>query len=164
MRARRSNLEFNDTTPKLPRAKTLAKTRLKVGVSGYNNRSMSLAITNTTKGKLPRLPFAKLTTAVLGKEYECSLVIVSSKKSRKLNKTYRSKDNPTNILSFPLEKNEGEIFLDLETSRKDARLFDRSYTNFIAFLYIHALFHLKGHDHGAIMEEQEKKVRKFFKI
>ncbi len=125
---------------------------------------MSVAITNTTKGKLPRLPFAKLTAAVLGKEYECSLVIVSPKKSRELNRNYRNKDNSTNILSFTLERNEGEIFLDLETSRKDARLFDRSYTNFIAFLYIHGLFHLKGLDHSDIMEKQEKKIRKLFKI
>ncbi len=125
---------------------------------------MSLAITNTTKGKLPRLPFAKMTTAVLGKEYECSLVIVSPKKSRDLNRDYRNKDNSTNILSFPLEKNEGEIFLDLETSRKDAPLFDRPYTNFLAFLFIHALLHLKGHDHGTKMEAQEKKFQKLFKI
>ncbi len=125
---------------------------------------MSLSITNTTKGKLPRLPFAKLTTAVLGKEYECSLVIVSPKKSRELNRNYRNKDNSTNILSFPLEKNEGEIFLDLETSRKDAPAFNRSYINFIAFLYIHALSHLKGYDHGGIMEKQEQKIRKLFKI
>ncbi len=127
-------------------------------------KTMSLSITNTTTGKLPRLPFAKLTKAVLGEEYECSLVIVSEKKSRELNRTYRDKDNSTNILSFPLEKNEGEIFLDLETSRKDAPSFDRSYINFIAFLYIHALFHLKGLDHGAIMEKQEKKIRKVFRI
>ncbi len=125
---------------------------------------MSLSITNTTKGKLPRLPFVKLTTAVLGKEYECSLVIISPKKSRELNRIYRNKDHSTNILSFPLEKNEGEIFIDLETSRKDAKLFDRSYVNFIAFLYIHALFHLKGYDHSDIMEKQEKKIRKVFKI
>ena len=43
---------------------------------------MSLTITNTTKGKLPRLPFLKMTNAVLGPEYDCSLVIVSPKKSR----------------------------------------------------------------------------------
>ena len=125
---------------------------------------MSLSITNITKGKLPRLPFAKLTTAVLGKEYECSLVIVGPKKSRELNRNYRNKDNSTNILSFPLEKNEGEIFLDLETSRKDAPAFDRSYTNFIAFLYIHALFHLKGFNHSPKMEAGEKKIRSIFKI
>ena len=125
---------------------------------------MPLSITNTTKGKLPRLPFVKITEAVLGKEYECSLVFISPKKSRALNRTYRNKDKSTNILSFPLEKNEGEIFLDLETSRSDASAFDRSYINFVGFLYIHGLFHLKGLDHSPKMETNEKKVRALFKI
>lgn len=125
---------------------------------------MALTITNTTKGKLPRLPFAKMADAVLGKEYDCSLVIVGSKKSQELNREYRGKDNPTNILSFPLDKNEGEIFLDLKKARADAVNFDRSYTNFIGFLFIHGLLHLKGLDHGAKMENAEKKVREIFKI
>lgn len=125
---------------------------------------MSLDIINTTKGKLPRLPFAKIAEAALSKDYECSLVIISPRKSRALNKAHRKKDNSTNILSFPLEKNEGEIFLDLETSKKEAPMFDRTYVNFIGFLFIHALLHLKGHDHGATMERQEKKIRKLFNI
>ena len=125
---------------------------------------MSLTITNTTKDTLPRIPFAKMAEAVLGDEYECSLVIVSSKKSRELNRTYREKDSPTNILSFPLDDNEGEIFLDLKKSREDAVNFDRTYTNFIGFLFIHGLFHLKGHDHGTKMESAEKRIRAQFKI
>ena len=125
---------------------------------------MSLSITNTTKGKLPRLPFAKIADAVLGTEYDCSLVIVKPRKSHELNKTYRGKDKPTNILSFPLDEESGEIILDLETSRKDAPLFDRSYTNFIAFLFVHGLFHLKGYDHGPEMEKLEKKIRRKFNI
>ena len=125
---------------------------------------MSLSITNTTKGKLPSLPFAKMAEAVLGNEYDCSLVVVSSKKSRELNRVYRKKDNSTNILSFPLDENEGEIFLDLKKSQMDSVLFDRSYANFIGFLFIHGLFHLKGHIHGTKMENAEKKVRAIFKI
>ena len=110
------------------------------------------------------MPFAKIAEAVLGKEYDCSLVIVSSKKSQDLNRTYREKDYPTNILSFPLDESEGEIFLDLKKAREDAVNFDRTYTNFIGFLFIHGLFHLKGHDHSAKMENAEKKVRALFKI
>lgn len=125
---------------------------------------MPLSITNTTKGKLPRLPFSKMSEAVLGKEYECSLVVVSPRKSRVLNRTYREKDNATNVLSFPLDDQEGEIFLDLETSRKDAPLFERTYKNFIGFLFIHALFHLKGYDHSPKMEREEERIRKIFNI
>lgn len=125
---------------------------------------MSLTIRNTTKGKLPRLPFVRIAEAVLGKDYELSFVIVSSKKSQELNHTYRGKDNPTNILAFPLEENEGEIFLDLKKARADAPLFERPYTNFIGFLFIHSLFHLKGFEHGSTMERQERKVRALFNI
>lgn len=125
---------------------------------------MPLSITNTTKGKLPRLPFSKMSEAVLGKDYECSLVVVSPRKSRVLNRTYREKDNATNVLSFPLDDQEGEIFLDLETSRKDAPLFERTYKNFIGFLFIHALFHLKGYDHSPKMERGEERIRKIFNI
>ena len=125
---------------------------------------MSLTIKNTTKGKLPRLPFVKMADVVLGAEYEGSLVIVSSRKSRELNRTYRGKDNSTNILSFPLDKNEGEIFLDLKKARAEAPLFGRSYTNFIGYLFIHGLLHLKGLNHGTKMENAEKKIRAIFKI
>ena len=125
---------------------------------------MSLTITNTTKSALPRLPFAKMTDAVLGPKYECGLVIVSPRKSRELNRTYRSKDSSTNVLSFPIEKNEGDIFIDLKKARSECALFERSYTNFVGFLFIHALFHLKGFDHISKMEAQERKIRNLFGI
>lgn len=125
---------------------------------------MTLVIKNTTQGKLPRLPFARMTDTILGTDYECSFVIISSRKSRELNRTHRGKDYPTNILSFPLDENEGEIFLDLAKARAEAPSFERTYTNFVGFLFIHALLHLKGYDHGATMEKQEQKFRKMFGI
>ena len=123
-----------------------------------------LTIRNTTKGKLPRLPFARMADATLGSDYELSFVIVSPKRSRELNRIYRGKDSSTNILSFPLDKKEGEIFLDLAKARKEAPLFERNYSNFIAFLFIHALCHLKGFEHGSTMERQERKIRALFNI
>jgi len=125
---------------------------------------MSLTITNLTKGKLPRLPFTKIANTVLGKEYDCSLVIVSPRTSRKLNLEHRGKDTSTNILSFPLNKDAGEIFIDLAQARKECAQFERSYQNFVGFLFIHGLFHLKGYDHSSTMERQEKKIRALFSI
>lgn len=125
---------------------------------------MAFTITNTTKGKLPRLPFANMANAVLGPDYECALVIVSPRKSRELNRFYRSRDYSTNVLSFPINKMEGDIFIDLKKARTECVLFERTYTNFIGFLFIHALFHLKGFDHSSRMEAQERKIRKLFGI
>lgn len=119
-------------------------------------------ICNTTKGSLPRLPFASVKDAVLGKKYELSLVIVGDVLSRNLNLQYRGKDKPANVLSFPLTANEGEIFINLKRAKIEAPDFEETYTNFVAHLFIHGLFHLKGYAHGSRMELEEKKVMKKF--
>jgi probable rRNA maturation factor len=119
-------------------------------------------ITEKTKGKLPRLPFVTIKNAILGNEYELSIVSISQNESHKLNKKYRGKDKSTNILSFPLTKESGEIFLDLIQIRKDLPNFDMNYTTFVKFLFIHGCLHLKGMQHGSTMEKEEKKFLKRF--
>ena len=121
-------------------------------------------ITNKTKSKPPRLPFCKMKKNVLGKKYELSLVFIGNKRSQKLNKQHRGIDKPTNILTFPLDKNEGEIFLDLTRAKTDAPLFDRNTKSFVGLLFIHGLLHLKGFSHGSTMEKEENKLCKKFSI
>lgn len=120
------------------------------------------SITNTTNGKPPRLPFARLKDAILGPEYSLSVALVTPKQSHKLNKQHRSKDKPTNVLSFPYEKHSGELVLDVETSKKDAPNFDMTPSKFLLFLVIHGMLHLKGFDHGSTMEKEERKFLKKF--
>lgn len=126
--------------------------------------SDNFQIKNTTKGSLPRLPFVSLKDAVLGTKYELSLVIAGDALSRKLNLQFRGKDKPANVLSFPLSKSEGEIFINLKRAKIEAPDFDETYTKFVAHLFIHGLFHLKGYAHGSRMELEEKKVMKKFKL
>ena len=121
-------------------------------------------IRNTTKGKLPRLPFQAMKDRVLGEKYNLSLVIATNRLSQDLNKKWRGKDKPTNILSFSLGPSQGEIFLNLALAKKQAPDFERTYSNFVAFLLIHGFFHLKGMDHGSKMESEERKVRKEFSL
>ena len=118
---------------------------------------------NKTKGKLPSLPFVAMKDKICGKDFELSVVCVSPSESRKLNKKWRGKDYPTNILSFPLSDTSGEIVLQLEKIKEDAPLFDMDYPNFLKFLVIHGLLHLKGFEHGSTMEREEKKYLKIFK-
>ena len=122
----------------------------------------SFDISNKTKGKLPRLPFVVMKNKILGEDYELSVVCVSKKESQRLNKQWRDKDYPTNILSFPLTENSGEIVLQLEIVKRDAPNFDMNYTNFLKFLVIHGCLHLKGFEHGSTMEKEEKKYLKIF--
>ena len=121
-----------------------------------------ISITNTTKGKLMSLPFASIVVDVLGKKYYISIVICGNALSRRLNRTYRRKDEPTNVLSFPYSKSSGEIFLNMPLIKSEARSSKLSARSHLVYLLIHGLLHLKGMQHGSRMEKEEMKfLRKF---
>jgi rRNA maturation RNase YbeY len=63
-----------------------------------------------------------------------------------------------------MDENEGEIFINIEETKKEAKKFGRNFENFLAFLFIHGLVHLTGLDHGKKMESMEVKYRKYFNI
>lgn len=126
--------------------------------------SGNLDIKNMTKGALPSVPFAEIKNSILGKNYSLSLVFCGNKKSKDLNKKYRNKDYIPNVLSFPLDKNSGEIFINPHVAKKEAINFSKTYKNFVGFLFIHGCLHLKGLEHGSIMDRAEEKFSKKFRI
>lgn len=129
--------------------------------------SETYSFVNTTKGKLPSLPFAQfeeMKNAVLGENYELSVAVIPDDEMQELNKTHRGKDYVTDILSFPLSDSAGEIFLNMNACRKKAVEFDRTFPNYLAFLFIHGLVHLKGYDHGSRMESIEAEFRSKFRV
>ena len=119
-------------------------------------------ITNKTRGKLPRLPFVSIKNKILGRDYELSLSLLTSQKQKQINLKYREKNETTNILSFPLSKNSGEITIDQNKVRKDAPLFNMTYSQFFKYLFIHGCLHLKGFKHSSIMEKEEEKYLMMF--
>ncbi len=123
----------------------------------------TLSIINKTKGKLPRLPFVLLKNDILGKNYMLSVAFVDEKTSRSLNNSYRGKDKSTNVLSFSLRKGEGELVLCPVVIKREAKNFDRTFEEFLGFLVIHGMLHLKGHLHSSTMEKAEEKYdKKYF--
>jgi len=124
----------------------------------------TFAIVNECGGRLPSLPFSLYKNKILGNKYELDLIFVNDKKIRALNKTFRKKDSATDILSFPIDKNLGQIFICEKIAKKKAKEFDREYNNFLSFLFIHGAVHLLGYDHGKKMERLEAKYRRIFKI
>ncbi len=119
-------------------------------------------IMSTTKGKLPNLPFQLMKNEVLGKKYLLSVAFIGDKRSRRLNKEYRGKDTPTDVLSFPLDDANGELFINTRAIERERKLFGLNTKNLTAFMFIHGLLHLKGHDHGSTMEREEKRLCKLF--
>ncbi|MDP3875211.1 MAG: rRNA maturation RNase YbeY [bacterium] len=104
------------------------------------------------------IPFTRLKNRVLGRNFELSLVFIDDRFSRRLNITYRGKNKPADILSFPLSRKTGEIFIDLVTAQKEKKKFEMPFEKFVTFLFIHGLLHLKGMGHGDTMEQAEKKL------
>jgi probable rRNA maturation factor len=123
----------------------------------------TLAIATSVK-TYPDWPYAAMKDAVLGKSYVLSLSFVGPKKAQSLNQTYRKKDYVPNVLSFPLEAKVGEIVICPQVARGEAKKFDLTPDGYIAYLFIHGLVHLKGHDHSDAMDKLEKKYLKQFKI
>jgi len=99
----------------------------------------------------------KIRNDILGKEYSLSVAYVSEKKSQEINKKYRKKDRATNVLSFALRKNEGELVLCKTLIRKEAKSSGKNFEEWLGFLVIHGMLHLKGLKHGKKMEKLEKK-------
>ncbi len=119
---------------------------------------------NTTQASVPSVDFCAIKDEILGNDYEMTFTIVDAPKMKKLNLSYRNKNSATDILSFPLSEKEGEIYICPSESVREAEKFNRSYDNFIVFLFIHGCTHLKGFDHGGTMERLEVKYRKKFGI
>lgn len=102
--------------------------------------------------------------------YEFSILLTNDACIQKLNKEYRGKDKPTNVLSFPLvesyETNKvlmGDIIISLQTMQEEARAQDKSFYEHLAHLFVHSVLHLFGYDHEnekdmKIMEDLEDAI------
>ncbi|MAZ67186.1 rRNA maturation RNase YbeY [bacterium] len=116
--------------------------------------------TTALKGTLPRVPFENIKRKILGDSYDLSLVLIGDTLGKRLNKEHKNKNAPTNVLSFPLAKSEGEIFLNVRRAQRDARKFGHTPHEHVAFLFIHGCLHLKGFAHSRKMEEEEELLLK----
>jgi probable rRNA maturation factor len=95
---------------------------------------------------------------------ELSIVFSDDAHIRTLNASWRAKDKPTNVLSFPAFPSQkggqlppmlGDIVLAAETVAREAALEDKPPENHITHLVIHGLLHLLGYDHETDAEAEE---------
>ena len=123
---------------------------------------MGFAIAHTIRQTVPRLPFEDIKKKILGGAYELSVAFISSQKMRALNRRSRRIDASTDILSFPLSKETGEIYISLADAAKKAGVFGMTPRQYLGFLFIHGALHLKGMDHGKKMETEERRLCRQF--
>ena len=126
---------------------------------------MSISIESTVK-QFPHTNklYEEIANAILGKKYELSLVFIGPARAKKLNEEYRKKTYSPNVLSFPLDKHAGEIFICPTVAKTQAKRFTLSQDGYVAYLFIHGCLHLKGHDHSDTMEQLEERYLRRFGI
>ena len=96
-----------------------------------------------------------------------SILLTNDQHIQELNKAYRNKDKPTNVLSFPYENfldgTIGDITLALETITTEAKEANIPLEEHLAHMIIHGVLHLLGYDHeqdeeAIIMEKLEDEI------
>lgn len=101
---------------------------------------------------------------------EVSLVLVDDDYIHELNREYRGKDRPTDVLSFALNEGDepdiidgpeetllGDIIISIETAKRQAEEFNHGLERELAFLTVHGMLHLLGYDHEE--EEDRRNMR-----
>jgi len=86
---------------------------------------------------------------------ELSIQLSDDAEIRTLNRDYRGKDKPTNVLSFPAGDEGaagrarllGDIVLAQETIEREATAQEKPLADHLSHLTIHGVLHLLGHDH-----------------
>jgi probable rRNA maturation factor len=100
---------------------------------------------------------------------ELAIVLTDDSAIRALNRDWRGKDQPTNVLSFPANAPSrsrradahqarprllGDIVIAYETMAREALAEQRPFRHHLAHLAVHGFLHLLGHDHAADAEAE----------
>jgi len=120
---------------------------------------------------------AKLAGSVLDRigrqDAELTITFIRDEAMRKLNRDYRGKDKPTDVLSFAYHETDdgftkpdahlGDVVISVETAGRYAAEFGLTFEREIEHLIIHGTLHLAGYDHetdNGEMNRLERKLRK----
>lgn len=108
----------------------------------------------------------------LAPDTEMSVTIVDNQEIQEINREYRHKDQPTDVISFAIEDNPediflpeefameiprdlGDIFVSIDRAKEQAEEYGHSLKRELGFLVVHGFLHLNGYDHMEPEEEKE---------
>ena len=95
-----------------------------------------------------------------------NIIIIDNPTIHKINKEYRDKNAPTDVISFALEDDKtviepdgvrilGDIYISIDKVHEQALEYGHSFKRELSFLAVHGLLHLLGYDH---MEKSDEEV------
>ncbi len=91
-----------------------------------------------------------------------NLRLMKDKEIRELNRKFRKRNKPTDVLAFPMGEEGilGDIAVSTEAASRNAKRFGVSYEQEMKRLVIHGTLHLLGYDHGRKMRDAEEIYQK----
>ena len=86
-----------------------------------------------------------------------ALVLSDDAHIQQLNRDFRGKDKPTNVLSFPSDEPDewGDIIVSVDTLRVEAMQQHKTFADHVCHMLVHGMLHLLGYDHEIEEEAQE---------
>ena len=140
--------------------------QVKVEIS---NNQKTVRIENRTNALIRKACLAVLKAEDFDRNALVSVCFVDNEQIRELNKTYRSKDAVTDVLSFPtFDGNDydidpasgysilGDIVINAERAMLQAEEYGHSGSRELAFLTVHSCLHLLGYDHETSAENERE--------
>ena len=114
-----------------------------------------------------RRAVAEAACAASTKVGELAIVLTDDAAIRTLNRDWRSKDEPTNVLSFPASTRSppararggapchlGDIVIAYQTAAREAKAEHKPFKHHLAHLAVHGFLHLVGYDHDADVQAE----------
>ncbi|MDI6781324.1 MAG: rRNA maturation RNase YbeY [bacterium] len=123
---------------------------------------MKISVTNKQKKRLPIRRLKALVENILDKEMqrgEMSIVLGNDELLCALNKEFLNKDEPTDVLSFPLE-DIGEIIVSVDMAGRYAKEDGKSLLEELGILISHGILHILGYEHSEDMRKKEVEYAK----
>jgi probable rRNA maturation factor len=113
--------------------------------------------------------FAARARKAAGVKGQVQVLITSSEELRELNRRFRRKDKPTDVLSFPaiVDGEAGDIAISGDIASENAFELGHSLDEELRILILHGILHLSGHDHendSGEMEALESELRDRLKL
>ncbi len=126
-------------------------------ISGASPRSVSAA-------QLQR--FAVRAQKLAEVQGEVDILIATNKRLHELNRRFRRKNKPTDVLSFPRPSG-GDIAISAQIARENAQRYGHSLAVELKILVLHGMLHLAGYDHerdNGRMARAEARLRSQLKL
>ncbi len=102
----------------------------------------------------------KWAAATLEGNTSVTLRFVDAAEARRLNRTYRGKDAPTNVLAFVYDGvSGGDIVLCAPVLRRESRQQGKTLEAHCAHLVVHGMLHLQGYDHHQAADATRMEAR-----